>query len=177
MKNNKQSNFIAIFGVFILSLGVAIACSTTGEDDKDEIASEIEILEEIVLDQFKENFVGTYTAEATAQLDYHGKSLIFNNNGLVHTSTSVGSPLYIDIMINGDPGASTITRIFFTEGEVEYESYTQKVTAVTSTNVLIQNPVMFATGDTIEGGDIIELIINPDTGDLTFGGVKIATKN
>ena len=30
MKNNKQSNFIAIFGVFILSLGVAIACSTTG---------------------------------------------------------------------------------------------------------------------------------------------------
>ena len=33
MKNNKQSNFIAIFGVFILSLGVAIACSTTGADD------------------------------------------------------------------------------------------------------------------------------------------------
>ena len=176
MKNNKQSNFLSIFGILILSLGIAIACSTTGEDNG-EIATEIEILEAIILDEFKENFVGTYTAEATATLNYHGKSLIFNNNGLVNTSTSAGSPLYIDIMINGAAGAATITRIFFTEGNVDYEPYTQTVTAVNSTNVLIQNPVMYATGDTIEGGDIIELIINPDTGALTFGGVKIATKN
>ena len=183
MKNNKRSNFMNVFGIMILSLGVAIACSTTGEDDKkiveedEQIIDEIEILEEILLDQFKTNYVGTYTAEPTATLEFHGKQMIFNNNGLVYASINADDDLYFDIALNGDPGAATILRLFFREDDVDFEPYTQEVIAQTTTNVFIQNPVMYTTGGTIEGGDIVELIINPDTGALIFDGVKIATKN
>ena len=183
MKYNKRSNFMNVFGLLILSLGVTIACSTTNEEDKkivtedEQIIEEIEILEEILLDQFKTNYVGTYTAEPTATLEFNGKEMIFNNNGLVYASTSADEDLYFDIALNGPAGAATITRIFFREDDVDFEPYTQKVFAQTTTNVFIQNPVMYTTGGTVEGGDIIELIINPTTGTLIFDGIKIATKN
>lgn len=183
MKNNKRSNFMNVFGILILSLGIAIACSTTGEDDKkiveedEQIIEEIDILEEILLDQFKTNYVGTYTAETTVTLEFHGSEMIFNNNGRVYASTSVNDDLYFDLMINGDAGSATITRLFFKEGVVDFEPYTQTVIAQTTTNVFLQNPVMYTSNGTIEGGDIIELIINPTTGALIFDGVKIATKN
>ena len=184
MRNNKRSNFMSVFGILILSLGIAIACSTTEDEDKkivtedEQIIDEIDILEEILLDQFKTNYVGTYTAEPTATLEFHGKQIIFNNNGLVYASTSADDDLYFDIALNGAPGVATILRIFFREDDVDFEPYTQKVFAQTATNVFIQNPVITeVTGDIINGGDIIELIINPDTGALTFSGTKIATKN
>ena len=182
MRNNKRSNFMSVFGMLILSLGIAIACSTKDEDKKivtedEQIIDEIEILEEILLDQFKTNYVGTYTAEPTATLEFHGKQMIFNNNGLVYASTSTDDDLYFDIALNGAPGVATILRIFFREDDVDFEPYTQKVFAQTATNVFIQNPVMYTTSGTVEGGDIIELIINPTSGALIFDGVKIATKN
>ena len=175
MKNNKRSNFLSIFGILILSLGIAIACSTTGEGD---VASEIDILEDIVLEQFKGNFVSTYTAEATLTMAFNGKNLVFDNNGRIATSASVDDPLYLDISVNGATGASEIFRIRFREGENDHPPYTQSVVAVTATNVFLENPVITEVGGNIvHGGNIIELIINPDTGALTFGGTKIATKN
>ena len=177
MKNNKRSNLMNTFGIFILSLGIAIACSTTDEDDE-QIIGEIDLLEEILLDQFKTNYVGTYTAEPTATLEFHGKNLVFNNNGRVNASKNADDNLYFDISINGSPGVSDIFRILFIEDSIDYPPYVQSVIAQTATNVFIQNPVITEVGgNIIEGGDIIELIIHPNTGVLTFDGVKIATKN
>lgn len=185
MSCNKPSNFIGFFGILLISLGVAIACSTTSTTDdiskknvdNGQIISGVGGIEQLLLNQFKTNFMGTYTAEETVQLDFYGKSMIFNNNGIVTTSTSEDDPISIDLMVNDSPGSSTITHIFFKEGGEDYYPNIQSVIAITSTNILIGNLVMYTTGKTVEGGDIIELIINPETGVLTFDGVKIATKN
>ena len=161
-----------------MALGISVACTATDED-KGTTPNLIDLPDPdplTLLEEFTINYAGTYTSVPVAVLTFQGRTMTFNGNTTVTTTSTTNGDIYLDIFFNGAQDGSEIQRIMFTDGNI-HGAYTQSVTPSTSTNVILENLYMFTTSGTIDGGDTVSLTIDPITGNLSIDNVVIGIQD
>lgn len=199
MKKQKKL-LLPILGIVFLSLGIFMACSTTDNDPpsltddntnntdppsltNDNTNNTDPPLVDTPIDpdlyaEFKNNFVGDYIVDTTAVVPLVGKTMTFNDDMNI-SATILSESLYLSINFSSSSAGSEIILFTFLEGIHNSNDEIHMQTVImpaTSTNVTLKNSMITTLAENLGQESIIDLTVNPNTGDLLLNNVKIGTK-